>query len=80
MINPLTVADNSSSGLFWIVDISINTYRFPSLSVKTSDPLWIYLKNMIISSNVTSNKVIIILIYLSLTKNIWVLLGKLMAS
>ena len=31
---------------------------------------------MIIFSNVTLNRVVIILIYLNLTKNIWVLLGK----
>ena len=70
----------TSLGLFWIVDILINAYRFPILSVRTSEPLGIYFKKTIIFSNVTLNGVIIILIYLSLTKNIWVLLGKLMAS
>ena len=74
----LTIA--ISSGLFWIIDILISICRFPSLSARILEPLGIYFKKMIIFSNVTLSRVIIISIFLNTTKNIWVLLGKLTSS
>ena len=81
MINPLTVADNGNK-LRLILDCRyINRHlqipKFKCEDIRTIRDLF---QKMIIFSNVTLSRVIIILIFLNPTKNIWVLLGKLTAS
>ena len=80
VINPLTVADNGNK-LKLILDCRyINQHlqipKFKCEDVRTIRDLF---QKMIIFSNVTLSGVIIILIFLNPTKNIWVLLGKLTA-
>ena len=82
VINLLIVADNGNKFRL-ILDCRYihQPLQIPKSKSEDTKTLWeLFQKDDNFFSNVTLNRVIIILIYLNPTNNIWVLLGKLMAS